>query len=85
MSVLPIVVIEVNQFAAVVHEISANLASYTQQDRLNKAFTKLIHFDVISAGNATGYEHRKNPIKFKYAFKVFVNDVHSFLVTRLYQ
>lgn len=82
MALLPIVAIDVNRFATVVHEIAVHVANETQRDRLNKAFEKLIQLDVITAVNATGYEGRKNRIKFKNDFEVFVNDVHSFLVIR---
>lgn len=77
LSVLPIVAIDMNWFAAVVHEISTHLANDTQRDRLNIALAKLIHFDVISAVNATCYEGRKNRINScmisKYLWMIFIH------------
>eukprot|EP00591_Stephanopyxis_turris_P017038 CAMPEP_0195537666 /NCGR_PEP_ID=MMETSP0794_2-20130614/48367_1 /TAXON_ID=515487 /ORGANISM="Stephanopyxis turris, Strain CCMP 815" /LENGTH=178 /DNA_ID=CAMNT_0040671433 /DNA_START=60 /DNA_END=596 /DNA_ORIENTATION=+ len=87
MALLPLVAVDVNRFAALVNSISQpqSIGSVEKQHRLQAAFQSLLQPEIISKmanGSTGGFEGRKNRLKFKRDFELFVKDVHSFLVMK---
>jgi hypothetical protein len=82
MALLPVAAVDVNRFAGVVHDLTAQAPDEGQRQRLQAAFQKLMQPDVLAKAASSGYEGRLNRARFKKGFEHFVNEVHSFLVLR---
>jgi hypothetical protein len=86
MALLPLAaVVDVNRFASIVQDLSAQVPHEQQRLRLQAAFQKLMQPETLSKVAAVaegGYEGRRNRARFKKDFEEFVNDVHSFLVLK---
>jgi hypothetical protein len=80
MALLPLAAVDVNRFAAVVQQISSQIADEQQRNRLQAAFGKLIQPEVLAKVSAGGYEGRMNRARFKKDFEVFVNDVQQSII-----
>lgn len=82
MALLPLAACDINRFAVVVHDLSAQVPDLQQRARLDEAFSKLIQPEAMSKVSAGGYEGRMHRARFKSDFETFVSEVHSFLVLR---
>lgn len=81
-ALLPLAAVNINQFAAVVQELSSHVQDEQQRARLQAAFTKLIQPEIMAKVLETGYAGRINRMQFKEKFEEFVEEVHSFLVLK---
>jgi hypothetical protein len=82
MALLPLAAVDVNRFAQVVQQLTAQVPDAQQQTRLQAAFHTLIQPEALAKVSTGGYEGRMNRAQFKTRFVDFVNEVHSFLVIR---
>lgn len=82
MALLPLAAIDVQKFIGLVNLISQQLGSDDKQQRMHRAFERLIKPQILVKVAADGREGRMVRIQFKNNFDVFVRDVHSFLITK---
>lgn len=72
---------DLNRFAAVVQSICQTIPA-EQQSRLSQSFQQLLQPELMSKVLSTGYEGRKNRVRFKKDFEAFCHEIHSFLVLK---
>jgi hypothetical protein len=82
MALLPLAAANVQRLSALLTSICQQAPNEYQHYRLEQAFTKLLQMEMLSKAAEVGFEGRSNRMKFKDAFQVFVNDVHSFLILK---
>ena len=82
MALLPLAAANVHRLGPVLSSITQQVPNDQQRHRLEQAFTTLLQMEMLSKAGQAGFEGRSNRMKFKDAFQVFVNDVHSFLILK---
>ena len=82
MAMLPLAAADLNRLSGVINGICQQVSNEHQRYRLEQAFSKLLQMDMLSKAAESGFEGRSNRMKFKEAFQIFVNNVHSFLILK---